>query len=417
VLVALVAICVAAPAASATTTASERAAASRFAAARDDPAKLRAFLAAMPKGGDLHNHLAGAVATEALVGWAADDGLCVDEGLTAVPPPVAGSAGPLGTLVGEPAVSCAAGQRPAADAGSDPAFADELVRAWSMEGFDPAVDSGHDHFFATFGRFGLATGRKGDMLAAVANAEAEQNVAYLERADSRYVGVNLAAPEDHPYALRDYALQMRMVRYLRGAYPKAHVSLHAGELVPGLVADDDLRFHIGQAVRVAGAERVGHGVDLVFERGYRRLLRTMARRHVLVEVPLTSNAQILGVAGAAHPLRRYRAAGVPVALATDDPGISRTDMTREYELAATEQGLGYRDLKDIARASLEHAFLPGESLWRAPGTYRRRAACARDAPGAGRPGPRCRALLRRSKKAALQWEQEARSRRFEQGAH
>ena len=510
VVVLLVAICGAAPTAFAATP-GERAAARRFAAARDDPAKLRAFLAAMPKGGDLHNHLAGAVATEALIGWAADDGLCVDAGLTAVPAPVAGSAGPLGTLVGEPAVSCAAGQRPTADAGSDAAFRDELVRAWSMEGFDPAVDSGHDHFFATFGRFGLATTRKGDMLAAVANANAEQNVAYLEtmvtrqgaavaalaaevgfdddfaamrrkllaagmpavvaaavadtdadaarvdallacatakpqpgcavvrrydfgvgrigdpavvfanlllafelqRADPRYVGVNLAAPEDHPYALRDYALQMRMVRYLRRAYPKAHVSLHAGELAAGLVADDDLRFHIRQAVRVAGAERIGHGVDLVHERGYRTLLRTMARRHLLVEVPLTSNAQILGVSGAAHPLRRYRAAGVPVALATDDPGISRTDMTREYEVAATEQGLGYRDLKDIARASLEHAFLPGASLWRAPGVYRRRAACARDVPGAGRPGRRCGALLRRSRKAALQWEQEARSRRFE----
>jgi adenosine deaminase len=75
--------------------------------------------------------------------------------------------------------------------------------------------------------------------------------------------------------------------------------------------------------------------------------------------------------------------------------------------------LGYRDLKDIARASLEHAFLPGESLWRAGGDYRSRRACARDVPGAGRPGVRCRALLHASEKAAVQWEQEVRSRRFE----
>jgi adenosine deaminase len=84
----------------------------------------------------------------------------------------------------------------------------------------------------------------------------------------------------------------------------------------------------------------------------------MARRGVLVEVPLVSNAQILGVRGRAHPLRFWLAHGVPVALATDDEGVSRTDLTEQYELAAREHGLGYRTLKRIAGDSLRHAFLP-----------------------------------------------------------
>jgi adenosine deaminase len=235
----------------------------------------------------------------------------------------------------------------------------------------------------------------------------------LQRTDRRYVGVNLVQPEDNPIALRDYALHMRMIRYLRSVYPRAHVTLHAGELVPGLVGPDDLRSHIRQAVVVAGAERIGHGVDVLKEIDHTRLLRTMARRHVLVEVPLTSNAQILGVSGAAHPFRRYRAARVPVALATDDPGVSRLDITHEYEVATTQYDLHYRHLKTLARASLEHAFLPGRSLWRALGVYRRTAACARDVPRAERPSRRCRALLRASAKAAVQWKQEARFHRFE----
>ena len=59
----------------------------------------------------------------------------------------------------------------------------------------------------------------------------------LQRADRRYVGVNLVQPEDNPVALRDYTLQMQMIGYLRRAYPGTHVTLHAGELVPGLAHD------------------------------------------------------------------------------------------------------------------------------------------------------------------------------------
>ena len=52
--------------------------------------------------------------------------------------------------------------------------------------------------------------------------------------------------------------------------------------------------------------------------------------------------------------------GVPVALATDDAGVSRTDgMTHEYVRAVQDFGLGYSDLKHMARESLEHSFLAG----------------------------------------------------------
>ena len=144
-----------------------------YQALRDDPAKLRAFLAAMPKGGDLHNHLSGAVPTESLIALAVQDGLCIDVvSLTAMPAPAAGAA-------------CPAGQRAAAESAGDAAFHGQILRAWSMEGFVAGAETGHDHFFATFGKFGLATVRKGDMLASVARINAAQNVLYLETLVSR----------------------------------------------------------------------------------------------------------------------------------------------------------------------------------------------------------------------------------------
>src|SRR5579872_2203444 len=47
---------------------------------RDDPSRLLEFLERMPKGGDLHNHLSGAIYAESFVNYAAEDGICVDIG-------------------------------------------------------------------------------------------------------------------------------------------------------------------------------------------------------------------------------------------------------------------------------------------------------------------------------------------------
>src|SRR5205814_7762173 len=88
----------------------------------------------------------------------------------------------------------------------------------------------------------------------------------LARAERRVVGLNLVAPEDFRVALRDYSLHMKMIGWLSERYPGVNVALHAGELAFGLVPPADLRFHIREAVDVARAKRIGHGVDIAYER-------------------------------------------------------------------------------------------------------------------------------------------------------
>ncbi len=101
---------------------------------------------------------------------------------------------------------------------------------------------------------------------------------------------------------------------------------------------------------------------------------------IMVEICLTSNDLILGVKGNAHPLPIYLRYAVPVALATDDEGVSRSDMTHEYFRAIqTYDFLGYKELKRMARMSLEHSFLAGSSLWASES--RMVAACATIVPG------------------------------------
>lgn len=463
---------------------------------REDEAARRLFLQGMPKGGDLHNHLGGSTYAEDLLAWADALGLCVSTEVPAITPPPCDGKGSV------PAKGIA--RR------GDGLYA-RLIDGLSMRGVDPggAPVTGHDRFFASFARFGLAAQRStgaviatalesaaldhtlyveamilppairgvvvaagssedaapdlaalaariaGAIPAAVAQARsdldaAEAEAARLNRcatpspapacsiairyqmsalrtlppaavfaqlafgfalgeADPRVVGVNLVAPEDDPVARADYAAHMAMIRWLAARHPGVKVSLHAGELALGLVPPRDLADHIAQAVTVAGARRIGHGVDIAHETDAAGLLRRMARDRVAVEIALTSNDVILGVTRERHPLNLYRRAGVPVVLATDDAGVSRIDLTNEYLRAATEHGLGYPDLKAISRASLEYAFLPGASLWRDPVRFVAVAAC----PLGRAPDAACRRLLAASPRAALQWRLEQEFARFE----
>jgi adenosine deaminase/adenosine deaminase CECR1 len=175
--------------------------------------------------------------------------------------------------------------------------------------------------------------------------------------DPLVVGVNIVGPENGVVAMRDERLHARMFRFLRRIDTTVRVSMHAGELRLGLVKPEDLGYHINDAVFVAGANRIGHGVDLPYEESSQRLLDTMAARKTCVEVNLTSNEFILGISGASHPLNLYRKAGVPVVLSTDDPGVSRNSLTSEYVLLANRYGLGYGEIKAIVRNSIVCSFL------------------------------------------------------------
>jgi adenosine deaminase len=238
--------------------------------------------------------------------------------------------------------------------------------------------------------------------------------ASMNAKDDTWVGINLVRPEDDFVSMRDYTMQMKMVGYLHSVYPGVHISLHAGELAPGIVPPEGLRFHIRQAVELGDAERIGHGVDVMYEDRARDLLTELATRHIMVEINLSSNEGILGVEGDTHPFPVYRAAHVPVALSTDDEGVSRIDLTHEYVRAAIDYGLTYRDLKQLARTGMEHDFLPGASLWAKPDDFSTATnACRGETLGGDSPSANCKNLLDGSQKASAQWELERRFRDFE----
>ena len=135
-----------------------------FDALRGDSARLEVFLRNMPKGGDLHTHLSGAIYAESFLRWAAEDGLCVDTAKLSVVSP------PCDAAVGRP---------PAA--GLPGGLRDRLIDAFSTRNYKPAVENGHERFFTAFDRFGLVSATHvGDMLAEVASRAASGGVRYVE---------------------------------------------------------------------------------------------------------------------------------------------------------------------------------------------------------------------------------------------
>jgi hypothetical protein len=475
------------------------AAANRFEQVRDDPVKLRQFLHYFPKGGDLHNHLDGAVYAESLIRWAAEDGKCVvlQSGAFTLPP--------CDAEQGRPTVKSIE---------MDDDVVNSIIDALSTRNYERRPVSGHNQFFSTFEKIYPATyGREGDMLAEVSARSARQNLFYQEimqswamgsamalaeqdpgintgarldsmisnegltrlvdqaleqtdriedrrnellqcgtenadpgckvsirylvqvirtfprndvlaqtllafrlvQADERYVGLNFVAPEDHPVTLANYEWQMALIGDLAELLPEVAdgISLHAGELALGLVPPEHLGWHIERAVYMAKAKRIGHGTDISYNPDVETLLSYMTGQGILVEVNVTSAEVILGVEGKEHPYHLYKEHGVPMALSTDDEGVSRIDITNEYQKAVNWFDLDYAELKELSRNSLQYSFLSGDSLFEEYGELHVVSECRQEFKHGRNPGPRCRAFLEENDKAAEQWSLERRFEAFE----
>ncbi|WP_298902891.1 adenosine deaminase [uncultured Psychroserpens sp.] len=170
------------------------------------------------------------------------------------------------------------------------------------------------------------------------------------------VGVNIVAPENNYVALKNYTLHMQMYNYLKRQYPDVNRALHAGELTIGMVRPKNLLFHINQALDIAGAQRIGHGVDLPYENESYKLLSKL-KNQAAIEINLTSNKFILGVEGREHPYLIYSNYGVPLVISTDDSGVSRNNLSNEYMLLATNYKPSYETIKEYVYNSIDYSFM------------------------------------------------------------
>jgi adenosine deaminase len=129
-----------------------------------------------------------------------------------------------------------------------------------------------------------------------------------------------------------------------------HLTIHAGEWGGAE--------NVREAIEQVGAERIGHGVRVLEDEDVVALAQ---ERGTAFEVCVTSNYQS-GVVPALsdHPLPRMLQADLNVTLNTDDPSVSRIDLSHEFKLVREELGVPMAMLKERVLAAAEAAFLPDD---------------------------------------------------------
>jgi adenosine deaminase len=493
------------------------------------PPELAEAIRKFPKGADIHNHLSGTDMPEDYISMGIADGDCyardlaVPDGYTIDPNTGTHDACKPGDI---PLSRACSGDR------------QKLVMALSMHNFKYTdIQSGHDHFFATFGRFGAVSGsagNRGKMLAKLLQQANADTVSYVEtmmsfqspavgkladmlrqnfavpkyytdsiyyremydflikaglkevvaaaqkditgsvdtesaalkcgaadqdpacrvsyaflaeinrnsaKADKivdlpkifsqtamsflladtekRVVGVNLVSGEDLPVSMDNFRTEMKFFSFFHKLFPKVNIALHAGEITPCFVGTGNpaLKDHITESLN-AGAKRIGHGISFEYlnDADREEVVKLMKSSNALVEILLTSNAQILGVTGSRHPFplyyKRYR---VPTAFSSDDEGVSYADYTDEWIYAYLQYGsfFGFRDMVALARYSMQYSFMPGDPLWTDVASARIAGRCAGLTPGSPDPPDPCKSFLANSMKATMQWNYEAKLSDYE----
>lgn len=180
--------------------------------------------------------------------------------------------------------------------------------------------------------------------------ELAEQVAWLAAAhiDDGIVGMDLAGNEAEFSAMPFAGI------FNEAKQAGLHLTIHAGEWGGA----DNVR----EAVEQVGAERIGHGVRVMEDENAVALTR---ERGTTFEVCVTSNYQS-GVVPALsdHPFPRMLQAGLDVTLNTDDPSVSRIDLSHEFKLAHQDLGMPLDVLKERVLAAAQAAFLPEDEKTR-----------------------------------------------------
>jgi adenosine deaminase CECR1 len=186
--------------------------------------------------------------------------------------------------------------------------------------------------------------------------------AITDRYRDLYVGVNMVGREDNG---KGYPLRfLPVLRELRHKYPDINLSIHAGEV-------DEPNDHIRDTL-LLGAQRIGHGVNLITDPQTMLLMRYGP---YLVEINLISNLLLEYVSDySQHPFPEYLRTGIPVALSTDDRGMWDSNMSDEFFVAVKEFNLSWEEIVKLERNSLQYSFLDQTTKQRLLANFDKRIA-------------------------------------------
>ncbi len=183
--------------------------------------------------------------------------------------------------------------------------------------------------------------RHGDMKIFDKHVNLTLNLLQSEKYHDFVVGFDVAGDEGvaNPASLRNKLLPL-----LKECI---HLTIHAGE--------NQSVENIWGAVYELNTDRVGHGLTLIDNL---ELMKKFRDKNIVIELCPSSNFQICDYETKEYPLRKYLTEGLKVTLNTDNPGISRTDITNEYKFMAEYADLTKLEVIQLLRNSFQAVFLP-----------------------------------------------------------
>lgn len=177
----------------------------------------------------------------------------------------------------------------------------------------------------------------------------------LIKAHPNVIAVNIDGPEASELAIKNFKTQMKILDFLWNQFDRPNISLHAGEVNHYLCDPIDVQHHIRDSILIGRAKRIGHGASLECE-DTPKLLNLMKVEKVAVEVCFSSNKHMLKIQPKSHPMNLYKKAGIPVILCTDDEGIMRSSLTKEYLMGTRAGDLTYQDIRKMCIDGIEYSF-------------------------------------------------------------
>ncbi len=166
----------------------------------------------------------------------------------------------------------------------------------------------------------------------------------IDKKDQGVVGVDLAGNE------AEFSGEPFKGVFQSAREAGLQVTIHAGEWGGAE--------NVRQAIEVLGADRIGHGIRILEDPFVVDLARELG---IVFEVCVTSNLHSGVVAELTeHPIRRMLEQGLNVTINTDDPSISRINLSSEYQTVHQELGLPLELIEERVSAAALGAFLPEE---------------------------------------------------------
>ena len=156
------------------------------------------------------------------------------------------------------------------------------------------------------------------------------------------IAIGLTGHEDSQQAQLFEATFAKAKSYGLGRVP------HAGE-TSGAQA-------IWDALNYLQPTRIGHGIHCIDDS---RLIEELKRKQIPLEICITSNVSLGAVADyVRHPIRQLWDAGLCITIASDDPALFNTDLTREYKLLETIYGFDAPMLEKVSLNGARASCLP-----------------------------------------------------------